>query len=215
MISAAISRLHFPVTTLGPGRRVGVWFQGCSIRCPGCISVDTWDQGRGETTVEALLEAVALWANAADGLTVSGGEPFEQGEALRALLEGWRGLSTRSVLVFTGFELEAVAPWVAANPGLIDGLVTGPYERNAAQTRALRGSDNQELHVLTALGEPFAAYDRPATPADRRLDVMFDADGGAWFTGIPAHGDFQRLRQALETEGHRVIFSDQQGRPSR
>jgi anaerobic ribonucleoside-triphosphate reductase activating protein len=215
MISAAISRLHFPVTTLGPGRRVGVWFQGCSIRCLGCISADTWDQGRGETTVEALLEALAPWANAADGLTVSGGEPFEQGEALRALLEGWRGLSRQGVLVFTGFELDAVAPWLAANPGLIDGLITGPYERETPQTRALRGSDNQDLHVLTALGASFAAYDRPATPADRRLDVMFDANGGAWFTGIPAHGDFQRLLQALEAEGHRVILTVQADRLSR
>ena len=38
----SLSRLHFPVTTLGPGRRIGIWFQGCSIRCPGCISADTW-----------------------------------------------------------------------------------------------------------------------------------------------------------------------------
>ena len=30
--------IHFPVETLGPGRRVGVWLQGCSIRCVGCIS---------------------------------------------------------------------------------------------------------------------------------------------------------------------------------
>lgn len=40
-----LSRLHFPVTTLGPGRRIGVWFQGCSIRCAGCISRDTWETG--------------------------------------------------------------------------------------------------------------------------------------------------------------------------
>ncbi|MCT5046402.1 radical SAM protein, partial [Pseudomonas aeruginosa] len=27
---------------MGTGRRLGIWFQGCSIRCPGCISADTW-----------------------------------------------------------------------------------------------------------------------------------------------------------------------------
>ena len=52
----ALSRIHFPVTTLGPGRRIGIWFQGCSIRCPGCISMDTWAQGRGNTTIEEVVE---------------------------------------------------------------------------------------------------------------------------------------------------------------
>jgi anaerobic ribonucleoside-triphosphate reductase activating protein len=209
MTLVSISRLHFPVSTLGPGQRVGVWFQGCSIRCPGCISADTWAAGRGRTEVDAVLSAIAPWAAVSNGLTVSGGEPFEQEAALRRLLEGWRELSHTDVLVFTGFELDSVAPWLATNPGLIDALVTGPYERDAPQTLALRGSDNQQLHVLTAVGAPIAAFDRPTTPEDRRLDVMFDADGGAWFAGIPAPGDFQRLRQALKAAGHRVILSDQ------
>lgn len=42
-MNLALSRMHFPVTTLGPGDRIGIWFQGCSIRCTGCISKDTWD----------------------------------------------------------------------------------------------------------------------------------------------------------------------------
>jgi anaerobic ribonucleoside-triphosphate reductase activating protein len=205
---ASISRIHFPVTTLGPGRRVGIWFQGCSIGCAGCISADTWSFEQGATTIEAVVDAIDPWIRDADGLTVSGGEPFEQPSALRALLEAWRQRSSTAVLAFTGFEREVIEPWLVANPGLIDALITGPYDRRAPQTMALRGSDNQRIHVLTTLGEPFAAYDRAATPEDRRLDVMFDADGGAWFAGIPAHGDFHRLRLALKAEGHRVILSD-------
>jgi anaerobic ribonucleoside-triphosphate reductase activating protein len=70
--------MHFPVTTLGPGRRVGVWLQGCSIRCQGCISVDTWIKDRGITTVDEVVTALQLWLSRADGITVSGGEPFDQ-----------------------------------------------------------------------------------------------------------------------------------------
>ena len=70
-----LSRLHFPVTTLGVGRRIGVWFQGCSIRCPGCVSLDTWDPAHGTTTVEDVVTAIGPWLEAADGLTVSGGTP--------------------------------------------------------------------------------------------------------------------------------------------
>lgn len=209
MIEMALSRVHFPVTTLGPGRRVGVWFQGCSLRCPGCISVDTWEHGRGLTSVEQVLASLAEWAPLADGLTVSGGEPFEQPEALRALLVGWRALSPTPVLTFTGLEFDGVRDWLREHPDLIDALITGPYRRDLSQTLALRGSDNQCLHVLTPEGASFEAYNRQRGAEDRRLDVMFDADGGAWFAGIPDHGDFLRFRRALALAGHRTSMVEE------
>lgn len=207
-MKVAVSRLHFPVTALGPGQRVGLWFQGCSLRCPGCISVDTWDASLGGTTIAELLGAMEPLVLDASGLTVSGGEPFEQPAALAEVLRFWRRRSATSILVFTGYEIEDVAPWLGRNPGLVDGLMTGPYRSGLGQTIAMRGSDNQRLHKLTPLGQEFGAFDRPLTPADRTLDVMFDEDGAAWFAGIPAHGDFARLRRALSAAGHDVQTSD-------
>src|SRR5215831_1013285 len=81
----SISRIHFPVSTLGPGQRIGIWFQGCSIRCPGCISMDTWAEGRGITTVEEVINSIIPWLSKADGITISGGEPFDQPDALLEL----------------------------------------------------------------------------------------------------------------------------------
>lgn len=207
-MKVAVSRLHFPVTALGPGRRVGLWLQGCSIRCPGCISVDTWDAAVGSTTIPELLDAMEALIPVASGLTVSGGEPFEQPAALAAVLRFWRRRSSGSVLVFTGHEIDDVAPWLDENPGLIDGLMTGPFRSEVNQTIALRGSDNQRLHVLSKLGREFEEFDRPVAPADRALDVMFDEAGRAWFAGIPARGDFARLRRALSAAGHDVQTSD-------
>lgn len=206
-MKVAVSRIHFPITTLGPGRRLGVWLQGCSIRCPGCISVDTWDTGVGEVGLDRLLEAVALHADKADGLTVSGGEPFDQPDALAALLREWRELSDRSALVFTGRELVDIAPWLERNPGLVDAVMAGPFRSDLPQTLALRGSDNQRLHTLTPLGAELSAFDRPAGGSDRRLDVMFDEEGDAWMAGIPARGDLARLRRALTAAGHRAATS--------
>ncbi|PTM39382.1 4Fe-4S single cluster domain-containing protein [Bosea sp. 124] len=207
-MKVAVSRLHFPVTALGPGRRVGLWFQGCSIRCPGCISVDTWDAGIGETAVANLLDAIDTLAADADGLTVSGGEPFGQPEALAEVLRFWRRRYTGSVLVYTGHELGDVEPWLGENQGLIDGLMTGPFRADLSQTMALRGSDNQRLHVLSPLGREFAPFDRPAGKKDRTLDVMFDDQGRAWLAGIPARGDLAHLRRALSAAGHEVQMSD-------
>src|SRR4051812_39296619 len=120
----AISRLHFPVRTLGPGLRVGIWFQGCSIRCPGCVSMDTWDSRRGGTTVEAVLDAVTPWLPAADGITVSGGEPFDQPEALRVLLSALRERHCGDCLVYSGYPIEELK--LDSFVGLIDALIADP-----------------------------------------------------------------------------------------
>ena len=209
MTTIALSRLHFPVTTLGPGRRIGVWFQGCSIRCPGCISVDTWPTGRGVTTVTSVMDAVHAWLPHAEGITISGGEPFEQPDALRALLEALRERTPVSTLVYSGHTFEHIAPWLAANRGLIDGLMSEPFEASTPQTRALRGSDNQLLHLLTPLGvSELSAIERQICNEDRALDVMFDADGTVWLAGIPMRGDLARLRAALVEAGHSVSLTE-------
>lgn len=209
MTSIALSRLHFPVTTLGPGRRVGVWFQGCSIRCPGCVSVDTWPTGRGITTVSDVMEALEEWLPHAEGITISGGEPFDQSDALRDLLKALRERASVSILVYSGHSFERLAPWLAANRGLIDGLMSEPFEASTPQTRALRGSDNQVLHLLTPLGQSdLATIERPIRDDDRVLDVMFDPDGTVWFAGIPRRGDLARLRAVLAEAGHSISLTE-------
>lgn len=209
MTAIRLSRIHFPVTTLGPGRRVALWFQGCSIRCPGCVSVDTWDGSVGATAIGEVLDVLASYADEADGLTISGGEPFDQPDALAVVLGHWRRVSQRPVLLFTGHDMADLLGWFAAHPSLVDAVIAGPFDARAPQTLALRGSDNQRLYVLTALGKAFAAYERSADARDRRLDVAFDGDGYAWFAGIPARGDLGRLRRVLAAAGHRAILSDQ------
>ena len=37
----AINKAHYPVTVLGSGQRIGIWFRGCRLHCPGCVSQDT------------------------------------------------------------------------------------------------------------------------------------------------------------------------------
>src|SRR5690348_16130882 len=111
----AISRLHFPVTTLGPGRRIGIWLQGCSIHCPGCISKDTWDPDQGWTSVHSVIAAVQHWMPDAQGITISGGEPLDQPVALRVLLQNLRRISDVDVLVYSGYFFNQLTEWLDAN----------------------------------------------------------------------------------------------------
>jgi anaerobic ribonucleoside-triphosphate reductase activating protein len=210
-----ISRLHFPVTTLGPGNRVGIWFQGCSIQCPGCISADTWGTGRGMTTIDSVMALVDQWLPCADGITVSGGEPFDQQESLISLLTEIRSRSQIDILVFSGYKIEKLAPVLGRATGLIDALISDPFDQKAPQTKALRGSDNQRLHLLTHTGaERFACYERPHDRGDRALDVMFDDDGSIWLAGIPRRHDLDRLQTILASEGHALSTSAHRSTPT-
>ncbi|WP_322048085.1 4Fe-4S single cluster domain-containing protein [Paraburkholderia sp. J67] len=208
-----ISRLHFPVTSLGPGKRIGIWFQGCSIRCPGCISADTWANTGGETTVQMVMEQLVNWLPHAEGVTISGGEPFEQPDALSALLSALRSRWRGDILVYSGHAFEALTDTLAGMDGLIDALITDPFEIQTPHTRPLRGSDNQRLHLLTEAGQArFGVYERGLVESDKSLDVMFDEDGSVWFAGIPNRNDFQRLRDLLIDQGHEVRISADKAR---
>jgi len=204
----SLSRMHFPVTTLGPGRRIGIWFQGCSIRCPGCISADTWGPGHRRLSVEQLLEQITPWLQEAEGITLSGGEPFDQFDALRSLLEGLRRLSKLDILVYSGYSLEQLDESLLQTNGLIDALISDPYIEALSQTMALRGSDNQRLSLLTPLGRArLGDYERLLEPTDKALDLMFDESGSVWMAGIPRRDDLLRLRDLLHEQGHHLQIS--------
>src|SRR3982750_2714627 len=97
-----LNKAHFPVTVLGPGRRIGLWLQGCSIGCPNCISRDTWEAEPGKAIEIAALLAWCreVTQNVLDGVTISGGEPFDQPDALLALLRSLGNWRTESGVDF-------------------------------------------------------------------------------------------------------------------
>jgi anaerobic ribonucleoside-triphosphate reductase activating protein len=201
-----LSRIHFPVTTLGPGRRIGIWFQGCSIRCRGCISADTWADGKGGVSIDEIMTVISAWLDEADGVTISGGEPFEQPEALENLLTQIRANTNIDILVYSGHPFQKIAPLVEKFRGLIDALISDPYDENAPQTLALRGSDNQRLHCLTSLGETrFSQFDRALKLTDKTFDIMFEEEGAIWLAGIPQRSDMHRLKTILAKEGHIAV----------
>ena len=67
----------------GPGNRAVIWTQGCQgMNCQGCWNPDTHDFNRTtETPVCSLVDWV-LGIPGIEGVTFSGGEPFQQPGAL-------------------------------------------------------------------------------------------------------------------------------------
>lgn len=210
-MNIAINKAHYPVSTLGFGRRVGIWTQGCSIRCPECVSKDTWDyDDQRVTTVEQLTSALSPWLTAADGVTISGGEPFDQPKALFELLGALRKFNGGDILVFSGYSWEFLFAKHREIVGLIDVLVTDPYRPDAGAVLTLRGSDNQRIFILTDLARSRYPANLGQQPwgAHRRLDFFVESDT-VWLAGIPRTGEMVQLNQELNRRGISCKTSDQ------
>ena len=209
----SLNKIHFPLTTLGYGRRVGIWTQGCSIQCPGCISRDTWKPDAGRLIdVEELAASLGPWLTQADGVTISGGEPFDQTGALAELIPAIRRRHSGDVLVFSGYSHKRLFVEQRTLLEQIDVLISEPFEAASGQTLALRGSDNQRIFLLTALARARypADLDRRPWTDQRRLDIV--ADGVViWMAGIPRPGEMARLRKELARRGFDCQTSDQPG----
>jgi len=135
----------------GPGLRFVVFTQGCKIRCKGCHNKNTWDpDGGAEVPVSYIIDEM-LSNPLTDGLTISGGEPFEQAADCTGLAAAARekGLS---VWIFTGKTYEELLSEAKENIdikrllNLTDVLIDGRYVASE-RTLALkwRGSKNQRV----------------------------------------------------------------------
>ncbi len=152
----------------GPGKRAVVWVQGCSLKCPGCYNPDTHNQDGGFTiSIEKLYDKIISLKDSVEGLTISGGEPLEQAEALAELIRKIRETSNLSIIVFTGYEwnaLECVLKNSEKNttfpPALnsdavkmifnsIDILIAGRFDYKQKVARHLQGSANKIVRFFT------------------------------------------------------------------
>lgn len=206
----AINKIQFPVTALGFGRRVGIWTQGCSIGCPGCVSRDTWATHPEDfVEIEEVAQAYFRWPDA-DGVTISGGEPFEQVEALELLVKITRESYSGDILVFSGFEFEELEKRHSKTLALLDIVVAGPYRADAGNELTLRGSDNQTIHLLSDLAkERYPADINDRMHKKRRdIDLSF-TENGVYMAGITQKGEMAHFRKSLAKRGYQAITSDQ------
>jgi anaerobic ribonucleoside-triphosphate reductase activating protein len=207
-VKIQLNKAHYPVTALGPGKRIGIWTQGCSIQCPGCVSQDTWpdDRSKAMPVDDLLAWCKRVAGGAAEGITISGGEPFDQPKPLARLLDGlhrWRDTLTQpfDILCYSGYRVEKLQKEHAPLLRRLDALVCDPYVEALATQRLWRGSDNQRLIVLSDLGAArFGKY--VDAPADEPKRFQVVADGKrVWFVGIPQRGDLERIEAACAERG--------------
>lgn len=139
----------------GPGVRAVIWVQGCTIGCPGCYNAFTHVH---EQRTLATPDTIAEWVSGLEGIegvSFSGGEPFEQAKAVRLVIEQVRQRNPYlTFFSYTGYHLETLENSDDENViGLLselDMISAGPYIHSERETDLLwRGSTNQQLHYLS------------------------------------------------------------------
>lgn len=149
----------------GPGIRFAVFMQGCTHRCEECHNQKSQAHGNGvDKSISEIIKEFDE-AKSCTGVTLSGGEPFEQSHAVSILAQALKEKNV-NVWCYTGYlfeDLLAIAASCEA-PGQtkycnqnnaadvnrllhnIDVLVDGEFDKNKKSYAALfRGSTNQRL----------------------------------------------------------------------
>ena len=176
-----VGRVLHGTTAEGPGLRTAIWFQGCSIRCKGCINPHLFSPRGGTQLPVAEIIEDAL-NTGVEGLTLIGGEPFDQPDAGHALALAARAAGL-GVIAFSGYEYETLRDRddsTRAFLASVDLLVDGPYQEwNPESGRALVGSGNQRFIHLTDRYEHY----RPELVRNR-VDIRVRPDGSIEVAGF-------------------------------
>jgi anaerobic ribonucleoside-triphosphate reductase activating protein len=195
----------------GPGVRAALWVQGCSIHCPGCCNRHLW-AFEDRTWIESgELAKRLLDIDGIEGITLLGGEPFDQAAGLAELAASVRN-SGLSVMTFTGYVLEELRATrrddYDALLNVSDLLVDGPYLQERATTKLpWVGSDNQRLHVLTnryaSLVGLFADEEslNQFVLETNTMEIRVGTDGQLLINGFAYTDATKDFLQALRTQG--------------
>jgi anaerobic ribonucleoside-triphosphate reductase activating protein len=197
-----IARIWHNTASEGPGLRTAIWLQGCSIGCHGCINPHLWSfQGGQDVNIEHLADEIL--GLDVEGITLLGGEPFDQAaecyELSRRVRDGGKG-----VVTFSGYTYEKLlkgerSDW-ASLLSVTDLLVDGPYESELPEEdRAWVGSTNQRFLNLT---NRYVDIDPKAM--NNRIEMRVLPSGVMEVCGFASEKQLKELAVSLSVKVQRV-----------
>lgn len=173
----------------GPGDRYVIWTQGCRKGCRGCFNPESWHENDNMLFRAEDLAKRVQCANPY-GLTLTGGDPLEQAEALLEFLECLHGYGSEflpgGIICFTGYTVEEIENIPVAKRCLeyIDLLIDGRYVDSLRYESGLAGSSNQRFHFSKKSGRGEARISRESIAIDQEVEVHV-VDGKIAVTGFP------------------------------
>ena len=163
----------------GPGLRYVIWLQGCSLGCKGCFNPDTHAPRSDGVAVSDSVDGV-LSTPGIDGVTLTGGEPLEQPDAVTTFVTSLRRSSDLSIVVLTGYTRQEIMgdPKMLRAAIVCDVLVCGRYNQEMRLARGLRGSRNKEYWFLS---DRYTQADFDRVP---EAEFVIHRDGTITATGV-------------------------------
>ena len=196
--------LHTKV--LGPGNRAAIWLQGCKKRCKGCMSPASRPLDGGlPVSVSAIVKELSGLADI-EGVTISGGEPFLQAEALCSLLQIIHDELHLGIIIYTGYTLDELHgmqnPWIERIlSSFADLVIDGEYVDELNDGGALRGSSNQGIHFMSSR---YISHAELYGGKSRNTEVVA-SNKDFFFIGIPAKetlSEWKKMVARLQQEEH-------------
>ena len=207
-----LNRIMFPVYNLGVGRRLAIWVQGCSIRCTGCINPELWNNESGKLVdVATFSDGILKLSGFFNGITITGGEPFDQYEALISFCSFLKLKSNTDIFVYTGYEPDKLIQKFPDQlfTQCINRIMAGPYIMAKHENKNARGSSNQNLikfepetsNINLGLSNEvkFVNEDIPVTNNTWCINV--DDHHQVFMSGIPGKNDLSNLQKKLIESG--------------
>ena len=141
-----ISIMRNPSLCDGIGYRTVLFLQGCDLHCKGCQNPSTWDITKGKIIDVKELSRTLRSRCFNKELTITGGEPLMQKEALLDLL---KELKDFDLCLYTGHELNEVPQEIL---NYLKYIKVGPFvQKLKTTTKPFVGSKNQEFWEVTKI----------------------------------------------------------------
>ncbi len=157
-LSIWLYRLYHNSVVDGPGRRSVIQVSGCSIRCVGCHVPQTHRRENGTLTpVHSIVDEIIDKRDGHDGVTILGGEPFDQPGSVAELVSRLKRHGFH-ITIYSGYTIEELTARKDPNIDFIlthiDLLIDGPFLRQLGQDAGeYRGSRNQRVII-----QPISRY---------------------------------------------------------
>lgn len=134
----------------GPGIRTSFFVTGCSHKCYNCFNEEYQDFNYGELWTDEETKRVIeyLKKDQVSGLSVLGGEPFQNAKDLVEIIREIKDNVDKSIWIWSGYTLDEILkdPDMTELLKEIDVLVDGRFfERYKDLTLKFRGSSNQRI----------------------------------------------------------------------
>lgn len=134
----------------GPGVRTTIFLTGCTLNCKNCFNKEYQNFHFGKVFDEKAFEEVMDCLSDANisGLSVLGGEPFDNLEGLREFISKVRAKSEKDIWIYSGYTFEELLEKDGAMDVLknIDVLVDGRFVEDLKDLKLkFRGSSNQRI----------------------------------------------------------------------